>query len=60
MPAACKTLGMATTQLRVYQLPTDRSEQDAWVEWWKGLAGARAAYGFEIVSAVLEIGRAHV
>jgi pyruvate/2-oxoacid:ferredoxin oxidoreductase beta subunit len=45
---------MSTTQLRVYQLPADRAEQDAWVEWWKGLAGARAAYGFEIVSAVLD------
>lgn len=51
---ACKTQCMSTTQLRVYQLPTDRAEQDAWVEWWKGLAGARAAYGFEIVSAVLD------
>ena len=45
---------MSTTQLRVYQLPADRAEQDAWVAWWRGLAGARAAYGFEIVSAVLD------
>lgn len=45
---------MSTTQLRIYQLPADRAEQDAWVSWWRGLAGPRKAYGFEIVSAVLD------
>jgi len=41
-------------QQRIYQLPAERDGQDAWVAWWRGLAGPREAYGFTIVSAVLD------
>lgn len=41
-------------QQRIYQLPLEPDAQDAWVAWWRGLAGPRAVYGFTIVSAVLD------
>jgi hypothetical protein len=45
---------MTTTQLRVYQLPTDGAEQQRWLEWWDGARAIREQHGFEIVFAVLD------
>ena len=45
---------MSTTQLRVYQLPSDWASQDEWVAWWRDLLAPRRHFGFTITSAVLD------
>jgi hypothetical protein len=45
---------VTTVQLRTYRLPTDVSEQDAWLDWWVDVRAMRERHGFRIVSAVLD------
>jgi hypothetical protein len=43
-----------TTQLRVYQLPTDPQQQEEWLEWWwNGARVVREQFGFHVLCAVL-------
>ena len=46
-------MAMPTTQLRRYQLPTHRSEQEQWLTWWTEVRAMRERHGFHVVSAVL-------
>ena len=45
---------MTTTQIRVYQLSSDRDEQELWLQWWSDVRALRERHGFRIVAAVLD------
>ena len=45
---------MTTTQLRVYQLSSDRDAQELWLQWWSDVRALRERHGFRVVAAVLD------